>query len=464
MNQNYYDLNLGYNSNSSSFDQYQPPQYSVTHQPPQEKSMAELLLEEKLPQSLQALYEKLNKYVQEKQEESNAEEQAAKVSYQYWKPHIYYDDDDDDEESSIPLRDIISELPLSVAIAPVLPTKEPDDSLSMGDEHLSTIPETESDEVIKSSVEDLVPIPSESKDLSDNKTDFDPEEDIHLVEQLLYDNSPPLDALKDHFEIFFDSNDDCTSSDDNPFYSEDINYVEASPPDSELVSLEEVKDFDPEDGETNTDIVLKIKDDILREKLLNINLLIAKIESLNDNPTSSTDFVLKSPSSFPIPIEDSDFFLEKSKTFISLPELETFRFDIEEKNRGSTTIHADISLLEYDCFYFEIEPELGELTRVVVEDISDNSTRELRVYVPNSLKTLPTFYLVFETLLPFSSKNEDKFFNPGILISKEEKSPHLLSHRGFKVFQLINDSESPMMIYEGDIPILDVPYLHFYPP
>nr|GFA74145.1 hypothetical protein [Tanacetum cinerariifolium] len=33
----------------------------------------------------------------------------------------------------------------------------------MGDEHLDTIPATESDEVIKSSVEDLVPIPSESE-------------------------------------------------------------------------------------------------------------------------------------------------------------------------------------------------------------------------------------------------------------------------------------------------------------
>ncbi|GJR60997.1 hypothetical protein Tco_1503159 [Tanacetum coccineum] len=400
----------------------------------------------------------------------------------------------------------------------------------MGDEHLSTIPKTESDKVIKSSVKDLVPIPSESKDLSNNKSecdvpfcdesstiaqgndsnhfdaesdliesllnrdtlivyspkidslleefagelahidlippeinevDFDPEEDICLVEQLLYDNSPPLDALKDHFDIFFDSNNDCTLSDDNPFYSEDFDYVEASPPDSEIVSLEEVKNFDLEDGETDTNILLKIKDDILREKLLNINLLIAKIESLNDNPTPSTNFVLKSPSSFPIPVEDSDFFLEKSETFLSLPELETFRFDSEEKNSGSTTIHANIFLSEYDCFYFEIEPELGELTRVVVEDISDNSTRELRVYVPN---IFPTLYPVFDTLLPFSSENKDKIFNPGILISKEEKSPHLLSHRGFKVFQLINDFESPMMIYGWDIPILDVPYLHFYPP
>ncbi|GJY32673.1 hypothetical protein Tco_0417142 [Tanacetum coccineum] len=71
-------------------------------------------------------------------------------------------------------------------------------------------------------------------------------------------------------------------------------------------------------------------------------------------------------------------------------------------------------------------------------------------------------FLVIETLLPFSSKNEDKVVNPGILAVGEEKSPNLLSHQGFKAFQLI--SESPMMISKGDIPILDVPFLHFYPP
>ncbi|GJU12401.1 hypothetical protein Tco_1134797 [Tanacetum coccineum] len=62
---------------------------------------------------------------------------------------------------------------------------------------------------------------------------------------------------------------------------------------------------------------------------------------------------------------------------------------------------------------------------------------------------------VIDTLLLFSSENEDKVINPGILAAGEEKSPHLLSHRGFKAFHLI--SESPMMIYEGDIPNLDVP-------
>ncbi|GJV07147.1 hypothetical protein Tco_1344803 [Tanacetum coccineum] len=64
---------------------------------------------------------------------------------------------------------------------------------------------------------------------------------------------------------------------------------------------------------------------------------------------------------------------------------------------------------------------------------------------------------MFDTLLPFSSENDDKVFNHGILASNEEKSPHLLSHQGFNPSKIIFDfSESPMMIYGVDIPILDV--------
>ncbi|GJU46998.1 hypothetical protein Tco_1204264 [Tanacetum coccineum] len=117
-----------------------------------------------------------------------------------------------------------------------------------------------------------------------------------------------------------------------------------------------------------------------------------------------------------------------------------------------------------DDIYFDIEPDTRVFTKVV-DDISDNSTRELYVHVPNVLPTLPTLSPMFDTLLLFSFENDDKVFNPGILASNEEKSPHLLSHRGFKAFQVISDfSESPMMIYEGNIPILDVLFLHFYPP
>nr|GFB46179.1 hypothetical protein [Tanacetum cinerariifolium] len=51
-----------------------------------------------------------------------------------------------------------------------------------------------------------------------------------------------------------------------------------------------------------------------------------------------------------------------------------------------------------DDVYFDIEPDTGILTTKVVNDISDNSTRELYVHVPNVLPTLPTLYPVFDTL------------------------------------------------------------------
>ncbi|GKG07350.1 hypothetical protein Tco_0330319, partial [Tanacetum coccineum] len=78
-----------------------------------------------------------------------------------------------------------------------------------------------SDEVIKSSVEDLVQIPSESEGISDDTCDVPVCEDSSI-----------FDALKYYSEILSDYNDDGTSSDDDAY--EDIEYVEASLPDSEL--------------------------------------------------------------------------------------------------------------------------------------------------------------------------------------------------------------------------------------
>ncbi|GJV52128.1 hypothetical protein Tco_1447869 [Tanacetum coccineum] len=156
------------------------------------------------------------------------------------------------------------------------------------------------------------------------------------------DNSPPLDISKDQFKGFSDSNDDSTSIDDDSFSIDDIDYVEASPPDSELVSLEEVKDFHMEDGE--------IEDDILCEKLSKINLLIAKIELINSNPSPSSDFMTKSSSI------SLNFFLEETNTFDnSLLESETFCFNLEEISSGSTTTRSDYSLSDYEAFYDHIE-------------------------------------------------------------------------------------------------------------
>ncbi|GKA39487.1 hypothetical protein Tco_0732038 [Tanacetum coccineum] len=260
------------------------------------------------------------------------------------------------KESIIPLNKT-PQISLVNDITPDLLTVEPDNSLSMGDKHLSTILETESDEVIKSSVENLVPIPSESEGISDDTCDVP-----------VCDDFSTFDALKDHSKILSDSNDDGTSSDDDDF--EDIEYVDASPPDSELISLE--------------------------EKLLNINRLIVNIESLNDNPTH--DRVLESPSSFPIPVKDNDSFFEKSDTSYSdnsLPKFDTFSDHTEETSSGSTTTHANNSLPEYDSFHFEIEPDQGGLTSVVMEDILG----EPRVHVPNVLPTHPTLMMDLDVII-----------------------------------------------------------------
>nr|GFB46140.1 hypothetical protein [Tanacetum cinerariifolium] len=117
----------------------------------------------------------------------------------------------------------------------------------------------------------------------------------------------------------------------------------ASPPDSELVSSEVMKIVIPEVGGIDDDILLTIKDDILREKLLNVNLLISKIEALNANATSSSDCKTKSSST------SLNSLLEETNTFDnSLPEFETFCFDVEKISNGSTTTYPDISLQEYE--------------------------------------------------------------------------------------------------------------------
>nr|GEW63794.1 hypothetical protein [Tanacetum cinerariifolium] len=135
---------------------------------------------------------------------------------------------------------------------------------------------------------------------------------------------------------------------------------------------------------------------------MSIKLLIAKIKSLNDNP--NPDHVLKSP----IPVEDNDSFIEKSDNSLSypdssLPEFKTFSNHTEETNSGSTTTHADYSLSKYDSFLFEIEPDQGELTSVVI-------LAEPRVHVPNVLTTHPTLMLDSDFIPSDNSLPESKIF------------------------------------------------------
>nr|GFB65636.1 hypothetical protein [Tanacetum cinerariifolium] len=85
------------------------------------------------------------------------------------------------------------------------------------------------------------------------------------------------------FEDFSESNNEVSSIDDDSFFIDNIDYVEASPHDSELVSLEAAEIVIPEVEET--------EDENLREKLFNVHLLIANIEALKDNTTQSSELL-----------------------------------------------------------------------------------------------------------------------------------------------------------------------------
>nr|GFA56996.1 hypothetical protein [Tanacetum cinerariifolium] len=528
------------------FDQTQPPQFLVIHPPPQETSIEILHDQENVINYVQTFLRKFNRYsffetpkvlllawdrvfeikdalgtkqykpddIQElfrqllNDVQNIHEELAEYINTLGWNRPAFYDDDDDDD------------VDYTIAITPILSTKETDNSLSMGDEHLDTIPETESDELIKSSVENLVPIPSESEGTPDTMCD------VHLV-----NNPTPIEA-KDHFEIVKKSNDDISSSDDDSLYNENIEYVEASPHDSKVVSLEAAEIVIPK--------VKEIVDDNLHEKLLNVHLLIANIEALTDNPTQSSELLTKSSSTSP------KYFLEETNTFHnSLPEFENFYFDLEEISSGRTTTHSDISLPdyevfyfdddhiedissggttthsdislfeydsfifnpsndqfpptdrsdlthkefsdelaqiisppEYDCFYFRNFPDPGELMFILNSRIRENlSTTSVNLPIEDDHSPLLAYvvwifltYLTYPVIPPYLHpfRNKDTIFDPGITINRVYSFKPGLSHRygAFKKFNTHRShlNEWPMIINGKNTPILDVLLFHFYPP
>nr|GFA86183.1 hypothetical protein [Tanacetum cinerariifolium] len=232
----------------------------------------------------------------------------------------------------------------------------------------------ELDEFIKSSVESLVLIPSESEGIPDNMCDMP-----------FHDNSPPLDVSKDQFEDFSDSNDDSTSNDDDSFSIDNIEYVEASPPDSELVGSEVMKIVIPKVGGIDDDILLTIKDDILQYEAFyddHVKEISSSSTTTYSNSSLYDSFIfdlLINP--FP-PSNRSDFyeFVDELAHIISPPD-------------GNTTTGSDISLPEYEAFYDDH-----------VKEISSSSTT---TYSNSSLYDSFIFDLLIN---PFPPSNRSDFY------------------------------------------------------
>ncbi|GJZ71777.1 hypothetical protein Tco_0635628 [Tanacetum coccineum] len=257
------------------------------------------------------------------------EELSEFINSPSWNHPTFYDDDDE--------YTVIYRKPK--AIIPDLPIEEPDNSLSMGDEHFITIPETE-----KSSVENLVPIPSEFKGISEDICDvpscdhFDAE--FRFINSLLSRDisitSHKIDFLPEEFAGELDFIDPILPRIDEDDCDEDY--------------------FDDKEEEID---IFQIKDEILREKLLNVNLLVDKIEALKLTP--SIPFVLENPSPSPIPVVDSEFLVEEVDTCLvpeeSIPPGIKSDFDSEGDIVFLDNLLNEDPIPEYERFTFNIEPD-----------------------------------------------------------------------------------------------------------
>ncbi|GJY04107.1 hypothetical protein Tco_0370047 [Tanacetum coccineum] len=440
MNQNHFE----HNSNYSGFDQ--PPQYSIDHQEnlnqqrisdvhvrwdkiegsqnellKMMQSFCEMVIQQKQaanidqspPQEMNYRNEKIDiRYRREceimideltgkfnglsieinKKKKLRQLEQAANLSTYTTEPSRRFNsfyDDDDYEESIIPLNDIISQIPPSIVITPVLPTMEPEDSLSMGDEHLSTILEKESDEFIKSSVEDLVPIPSESEDTSESYSDCDLPS---------CDNFSSIDIPRGNSMTFsnplFDSNDDFTSSDDddvNPLFNEVL-----------------------DDIESEDSYVSKLDEPIL---------LVTPLSKLNEDECfdPGSDFVLEeidaclTSDSIPPEINDDDFdpegdilLLEKLLNDDPLSPLHLKEFNFEElkviKSDVSTDIEDDYHDSEGDIIYLKSFLIKDTIPNLPPEVFLDRDPRSLEdEHDKDDLKNI---------VKVFDPRIHEKFFSP----------------------------------------------------
>ncbi|GJZ31171.1 hypothetical protein Tco_0576218 [Tanacetum coccineum] len=420
------------NSSSSSFDQFQPPQYPVIHHSPQETSEEVLQAKEDLMKAIRTFLRKFSRipfgeipkvlliawarfseikhaftdkqYQQEDIQElmrklledvRNINEELSEfINSPSWNRLTFYNDDNEYTIIYRKLKEIIPDLLI----------EEPNNTLNMRNEHLNTIPETE-----KSSVENLVPIPSEFKGIYEDICDV-PSCDYFdagcgLINSLLSRDSsitsPKIDFLPEEFAGELDFIDPILPGIDEDDCDED--------------------DFDEEEGEID-DEILQIEDKILHEKLLNVNLLIDKIEALKLTP--SILFVLEYPPSSSIPVVDEvDTFLVPED---SIPPGIKSDFDSEEDIIFLDNLLNDDPIPEYERFTFDIEPDAPVINNFdeLNEDKYFNPGGG-EIVISQNIEDDDSFTFVNRTFLPhrtyhvdspllLSTGSEDTIFDPGI--------------------------------------------------
>ncbi|GJU35057.1 hypothetical protein Tco_1183411 [Tanacetum coccineum] len=181
--------------------------------------------------------------------------------------------------------------------------------------------------------------------------------------------------------------------------------------------------FDKEEGENDNDI-LQIEDEILREKLLNVNLLVDKIEALKLTPF--IPFVLENPSSSPVPIVDSDFLVEEVDTFFVLEDSIPPGIESDLDSEGDIIFLDNLlnedPILEYESFNFDIEldaPVINNFDKLNEDECFDPGGGEIDVEDDDSFTFVIRTFLLFLTYpvdspLILSRGSEDTIFDPSI--------------------------------------------------
>ncbi|GKA58713.1 hypothetical protein Tco_0758026 [Tanacetum coccineum] len=260
---------------------------------------------------------------------------------------------------------------------------EPEDSLSMGDEHLSTIPEKELDKFIKYSVEDRVPIPSESEDTSESDSDCDLPSD----EESLSDEDVPEDNVKIYLNPLSEFDDEYISSDVNPLFVEVLENIESK--DSYVSNLDTpaflvtpLSDFNEDEcfnpGGDIDEIEFLLRRDPSTPKISVVSIL----EGFTDEP----------------PLEENDDL-----------------FDFESKENEWKKILYDASIDDLMTEDKVFDPEIHEkiFSSTYVKLPYEDRHYLSFIYVIRIF--LPYFtYLVESSSLPLSSGTEDIIFDLGI--------------------------------------------------
>nr|GFA18401.1 hypothetical protein [Tanacetum cinerariifolium] len=233
----------------------------------------------------------------------------------------------------------------SIAITPVLPTKEPEYSLSMRDEHLSTILETELDELIKSSIENLFPIPIEYEVTSDNERCSD-------------------GKFQNLFEPSFNNEEFISNKIDPHYFNVESNLIESLPNRDTLFDsspkFDYLKEFSSKRMPTsiiNEECIKREHEEYisLMEKLLTINSFPRPLENFHTNT------IIETLPTSPIPIEDNDSLREEIDIFTRTDDL----MPPGLRATTMTRIGIVIFLKNYLAMFPFLFPKMSHLTLII---------------------------------------------------------------------------------------------------